>query len=151
MIFKLITYGSKEYSEMVELRYQILRKPLGLDFSEEYLSKEKSDYLCVCKEDNKTIGACILTPIDNHIIQLRQMAVADDYQGKGIGKMLIDFAEQTAADNGFNKITLHARKTAVPFYEKLGYWVIGDEFIEVDIPHYEMEKNLIQKNKINGK
>ena len=79
------------------------------------------------------------------------MAVADDYQGKGIGKMLIDFAEQTASDNGFNKITLHARKTAVPFYEKLGYWIIGDEFIEVDIPHYEMEKNLIQKNKINGK
>ncbi len=145
MIFKLVTYGSKEYSEMVELRYQILRKPLGLDFSEEYLSKEKSDYLCVCKENTKTIGACILTPIANHIIQLRQMAVADDYQGRGIGKMLIDFAEQTATDNGFNKITLHARKTAVPFYEKLGYSIVGDEFTEVDIPHYEMEKNFIQK------
>ena len=142
MIFKLITYGSKEYSEMVELRYQILRKPIGLDFSEEYLSKEKCDYLCVCEEDAKTIGACILTPIDNRIIQLRQMAVADNYQGKGVGKMLIAFAEQTAADNGFNKITLHARKTAVPFYEKLDYSILGDEFIEVDIPHYEMEKRI---------
>lgn len=145
MIFKLVTYGSKEYSEMVELRYQILRKPLGLDFSEEYLSKEKSDYLCVCEEDTKTIGACILTPIDNNIIQLRQMAVALDYQSKGIGKMLIAFAEQTATDNSFNKITLHARKTAVPFYEKLGYSIVGDEFTEVDIPHYEMEKSFIQK------
>ena len=145
MIFKLATYGSKEYSEMVELRYQILRKPLGLDFSEEYLSKQKSDYLCVCEEDTKTIGACILTPIDNNIIQLRQMAVADNYQSKGIGKMLITFAEQTATDNGFNKITLHARKTAVPFYEKLGYSIVGDEFTEVDIPHYEMEKSFIQK------
>ncbi len=143
MTVKLITYESPEYSEMVELRYQILRKPLGLDFSEEYLSKEKSDYLCVCERNTKTIGACILTPLENHIIQLRQMAVSDNYQGKGIGKMLIDFAEQTAISNSFNKITLHARKIAVPFYEKLGYIMVSDEFYEVGIPHYEMEKNLI--------
>ncbi len=147
MTFELITYGSSEYLQMVELRYQILRKPLGLDFSEEYLSKEKSDYLCVCKESDRTIGACILTPIDSNIIQLRQMAVDTDYQGKGIGQKLIDFAEQTAIDNGFHKIVLHARKTAVPFYEKLDYMIISDEFTEVGILHYEMEKNILQHSR----
>lgn len=142
MICKLITYGSKEYLEMVELRYQILRKPLGLDFSEEYLSKEKSDYLCVCKEGDNTIGACVLTPIDDEIMQYRQMAIAEDYQGKGIGTKLIGFAEQTTKDNGFHKIILHARKTAVPFYEKLDYITVGDEFTEVGIPHFEMVKEI---------
>lgn len=140
--FTLITYGSKEYSEMVELRYQILRKPLGLVFADEYLAQEKSGYLCVCKEEDKIIGACILTPVDNKIIQLRQMAVADNYQGKSIGKKLIDFAEQTAIDHGFNKIILHARKTAVPFYEKLGYLKIGEEFTEVGLLHNEMKKEI---------
>jgi predicted GNAT family N-acyltransferase len=37
---------------------------------------------------------------------------------------------------------MHARKNAVGFYEKMGYRVKGPEFLEVSIPHYEMEKEL---------
>ena len=37
---------------------------------------------------------------------------------------------------------MHARETAVGFYEKLGYKVVGDKFTEVTIPHYVMEKKL---------
>jgi predicted GNAT family N-acyltransferase len=47
-----------------------------------------------------------------------------------------------ARDAGFKKIRMHARKTAVGFYEKLGYTVIGKEFTEVSIPHLLMEKKL---------
>jgi predicted GNAT family N-acyltransferase len=39
-------------------------------------------------------------------------------------------------------LCMHARKTAKGFYEKLGYAVTGDEFMEVTIPHYIMEKAL---------
>ena len=38
---------------------------------------------------------------------------------------------------------LHARETAVVFYEKLGYSSLGDQFEEVTIPHWAMEKRLI--------
>jgi len=37
---------------------------------------------------------------------------------------------------------MHARKTAIGFYEKSGYSVIGDEFTEVGIPHFEMVKKI---------
>ncbi|MEJ7682070.1 MAG: GNAT family N-acetyltransferase [Segetibacter sp.] len=37
---------------------------------------------------------------------------------------------------------MHARKSAVGFYEKLGYKIVGDEFLELNIPHYIMEKQL---------
>jgi hypothetical protein len=37
---------------------------------------------------------------------------------------------------------MHARKTAVGFYEKQGYEILGDEFLEVSVPHYEMRKKL---------
>ncbi len=37
---------------------------------------------------------------------------------------------------------MHARKTAVGFYEKLGYKVTGKEFVEITIPHVVMEKKL---------
>jgi predicted GNAT family N-acyltransferase len=53
------------------------------------------------------------------------------------------FAENLAKDSGGREIMMHARKTAIGFYEKLGYTAEGDEFSEVGIPHVEMRKSLI--------
>ena len=52
------------------------------------------------------------------------------------------FAENVARDLGYRKLCMHARKTALGFYEKLGYTVAGEEFLEVTIPHFTMEKAL---------
>jgi predicted GNAT family N-acyltransferase len=52
------------------------------------------------------------------------------------------FAENLARDRGYKKITMHARKNAIGFYEKMGYVRIGNEFEEITIPHYLMEKKL---------
>ena len=76
------------------------------------------------------------------VARLRQMAVMNNLQGKGIGRTMMNFAENIARDRGFKKVTMHARKTAIGFYEHLGYQVIGDEFTEVTIPHFVMEKKL---------
>jgi predicted GNAT family N-acyltransferase len=37
---------------------------------------------------------------------------------------------------------MHARKNAIGFYEKMGYKSSGQEFEEVTIPHFVMEKAL---------
>jgi predicted GNAT family N-acyltransferase len=52
------------------------------------------------------------------------------------------FAENIARDHGYRRLTMHARKSALGFYEKSGYKVCSDEFEEVTIPHYVMEKEL---------
>jgi len=54
----------------------------------------------------------------------------------------LQFAENIARDRGFKVIVMHARKTAVGFYEKLGYKITSSEFEEISIPHYLMEKRL---------
>ena len=73
---------------------------------------------------------------------MRQVAVASTWQGKGIGSMLVAESEKTASRLGFSLITLHARESAVPFYERLGYGRVGERFEEVTIPHFKMEKML---------
>jgi N-acetylglutamate synthase-like GNAT family acetyltransferase len=112
---------------MVELRYQILRKPLGLFFHEKELEKEKNDILIGCFEEDKLEGCCILTPIDKQKIRLRQMAVIDGFQGRGIGRSLMSYAENTAKDMGYTTLCMHASKSAVGFYEKLGYHKASEE------------------------
>jgi GNAT superfamily N-acetyltransferase len=84
----------------------------------------------------------MLVEEDPQTVRLRQMAVPDEYQGKGIGRALMNFAENLARDRGYRSITMHARKNAAGFYEKMGYKRIGDEFEEITIPHYVMEKVL---------
>ena len=93
-------------------------------------------------QGNKIIKYCILTKEDNNTVRLRQMAVLSGLQGKGIGRVIMTFAENIARDRGFKRLNMHARKTAQGFYEKLGYHVFGPEFEEVTIPHVEMVKDL---------
>lgn len=143
MALKLIDYGSPEYRQMVQLRTDILRKPLGLTFDEEELEKEKEEILIGAFEEEKMLGCCMLINSEPGTVRLRQMAVLKNLQGKGIGRALMQFAENIARDRGFRRITMHARKSATGFYEKLGYTVYGEEFEEVTLPHVVMEKKLI--------
>ena len=142
MALKIIDHGSKQYQQMVRLRDDVLRKPLGLSFTQEELEKEKDHLLIGAYEDDKLLACCMLVEEDSRTVRLRQMAVLNDLQGKGIGKALMIFAENLARDRGYKKITMHARKNAVGFYEKMGYVRVGDEFEEITIPHYLMEKKL---------
>jgi predicted GNAT family N-acyltransferase len=142
MALRIIDHGTKEYQQMVNLRIEILRKPLGLSFDPKDLEKEKEDVLMGAFEDDRILGCCLLTRMDQHTMRLRQMAVPNSMQGKGIGRALMIFAENIARDLGYRKLCMHARVTALGFYEKLGYTTNGEEFIEVTIPHYIMEKAL---------
>ena len=142
MPIKQIDHGTKEYQQMVELRTEILRKPLGLSFEKKELEREANDTLIAAFEEDKMLGCCLLTKVDNQCVRLRQMAVQNNLQGKGIGAAMMNYAENVARDAGYNKVIMHARKTAIGFYEKLGYKVTGNEFEEITIPHFVMEKKL---------
>jgi len=128
MALKIIDHGSAEYGQMVDLRLQLLRKPLGLSFTRDELEREKSDILLGCFEDDKLEACCVLTEVDPSTVRLRQMAVGSALQGKGIGRVLMNFAENIARDRKYTRLTMHARKSAVGFYEKSGYRICSDEF-----------------------
>lgn len=43
---------------------------------------------------------------------------------------------------GYNQIVISAQVQAMKFYENLGFIKYGDLFLEANIPHYKMKKNL---------
>ena len=119
-----------------------MRQPLGLSFTPEELEKEKDNILIAAFDEDEMLGCCMLIKIDNQTLQLRQMAVNNNLQGKGIGASIMAFAENISRDRGYKKLIMHARDTAIGFYEKFGYKVIGDGFLELNIPHHIMEKKI---------
>ncbi len=138
-----IAYQSTEYLTELDLRNRVLRLPMGLNLMEENLEKEQSDVHFGAFENNKLKGVLVLTPLNNSTLKMRQVAIDFDFQGKGVGQELVRFSEKFATESGFGEMCLHARKTAVAFYLKLGYQLIGDEFVEIGIPHIKMNKILV--------
>jgi len=143
MEINILEHGSPAWQQMVDLRMEILRLPLGLTFTAKQLENEKNDILIGAFENDRIIGCCILTPHDSGTIQLRQMAVKQDTQHKGIGRQIIAFAEKTALEKGYQVLMMHARDTALEFYRKCGYETEGGQFIEVTVPHHCMKKKLV--------
>lgn len=140
---KEISFGSPEQIESINLRYKVLREPLGLNFDKNDLAKEYQDFHIAAYSNGEIVGVLLLKPTENsEIAKMRQVAVDNDWQGKGVGKALVTFSEAILKNKSFKKIELHARETAVPFYLSLNYLIVGDLFYEVGIPHKKMVKTL---------
>ena len=138
----VISHNSPEYEVEVALRDLILRQPLGLTFSEDQLRAEADSCHIGCYIDGEMVGCLVLKPVEDGNVQMRQVAVAESVQGKGVGKQMVKYSETLAKKQGFLEMVLHARETAVPFYESLGYTKVGSRFIEVTLPHWAMAKVL---------
>lgn len=139
---KVFRQSDSEYYLSLLLRYRVLRIPLGLTFTAEDLAKDKYDTHIGLFEADRIYATLILTNSGGGSIKMRQVAVDEDMQGRGLGRHLVLFAENHAKKEGYKLIHCNARDLAKPFYEKLGYKVSGNSFIEIGIVHYLMEKNL---------
>lgn len=138
-----IEFATPEYDETVQLRDKILRRPLGLTFSEEQLAEEYADFhLAAYTHDWLLRGCLVLTPKGDKTLKMRQVAVDEACQKTGVGRQLVDASEALGRANNFDVMELNARETAVPFYLKLNYAIVGERFEEVGIAHFKMIKKL---------
>jgi hypothetical protein len=143
VVFKEIIFGTDEYRLECALRNDVLRKPLGLELTAEELAREGDQLHFGLFERDDNLVACVvavrLSPTDARI---RQMAVSPTHQRRGLGKKVMNELEANLRSRGLTNLVLHARASAVGFYEKLGYTVSGDEFIDVTVAHFRMVKGV---------
>lgn len=139
-----VEYGSSRYDELLELRYKVLLEPLGLKFLDMYREKEIG-YLhigCIESLDDKLIGGLVLAPLNSEEIRLMQVAVDSKYQGEGVGRDMVKYAEKRAKEAGYSRIIMYSMLSVVYFYEKLMYSQEGDIFEENGITFARMVKDL---------
>lgn len=136
-----IEFSTFLYDSALALRNEILRKPLGrsLDYVDLDGESEQQHFGIISKEGSLIACVSVKEMGDKHY-KIRQMAVMENFQGKGIGAELISRVEHKLIARGAQEISLHARESAIKFYEKLGYSCIGELFDEVGISHVKMHK-----------
>lgn len=74
--------------------------------------------------------------------QISRLSVLEQYRNGGIGNALLLSASKEAEQLGMKEIFLHAQTHATSFYEAAGFTVTGGIFLEADIPHRQMFKQL---------
>ena len=80
------------------------------------------------------MGTARLLP-DGHI---GRMAVLKEWRGQGLGSALLTKLLQVLVKRRQFQAQLHAQTSAIPFYKKFGFEIVGEEFIEAGIPHVKM-------------
>lgn len=136
-----IEFSSFLYESALVLRNEILRKPLGRSLDNDDLNGESEQlhYGIICQD--RTLVACVSVKNNgDKRYKIRQMAVSERFQGKGLGAKLLAHVERELIAGGAKKISLHARESAITFYEKLGFSCCGELFDEVGISHIKMDK-----------
>ena len=139
-----IDFATPEFDETIRLRHKILREPLGMEYTAQQLAAEyDSFHLAAYDEQSRLVGCLVLLPVDELTMKMRQVAVQESQQRKGVGAEMVAASEVFARRKGCTQMILHARDVAIPFYLKLGYKKIGRAFTEVGIKHYKMVKSLV--------
>ncbi|HEY8518192.1 MAG TPA: GNAT family N-acetyltransferase [Candidatus Binatia bacterium] len=87
------------------------------------------------------IGTARLRIVDGQA-KAERLAVLEDFRGHGAGRKLMDVLELGARAQGLRSVLVHAQERVVSFYERLGYVVCGERFVEGGIPHLPMRKEL---------
>lgn len=142
IICREIAASSPEHALALKLRELVLRKPLGLTWTDAEQAAEPLAHHFAAFDGLRLVGTLLLVPLDGEVLKMRQVAVYPEARNLGVGRVLVGFAEEWARERGWRKIVAHARDTAVSFYRRLGYAVEDEIFLEVTIPHRRVEKLL---------
>lgn len=133
-----------DVNRIIELRYKILRQPWDQPKDTSTDGLESSSYNAFIEDSNGKVIACgRLQENENKIGQIRYMAVDNDQQGKGLGKLILTSLENKAKEIGLRVIELQARENALQFYKNNNYKLKEKSFKLWDIiQHYLMYKDL---------
>jgi predicted GNAT family N-acyltransferase len=132
------------FKHYYHLRWQLLRSPWNQPEGSEVDDMEDLCFhLMAVNNSNKIIAVARLQLNSDNEAQIRYMAVAKQYQVKGIGRELVKEMEQRVQNSSCKNIVLDARESAVGFYQKLGYRIVEKSYLLFDeIQHFRMIKEL---------
>jgi len=136
--FKIVAPSGLRYEEIMQLRIDILFEHLHIDNVDEIDGDGKVIHVAGFRDDK--VCACARLVDQGGLLKIQRVVVEARLQNKGVGTQMMSFCENYALNNDYVGIYVYARDTAVKYYLKNGYRVIGDYFEEDNIPHLKMIK-----------
>ena len=117
------------------IRYSVFVEEQGVPVELEWDDMDAPSWHALAfAEDGTPVATGRLLP-DGHIGRMAVLKVA---RGTGMGARVLAALMALAAELGYPELILNAQTHAAPFYARVGFEQVGDEFEEAGIPHVEM-------------
>lgn len=131
----------KELQDAFSVRKQVFIEEQNVPEEEEIDQYEDSSIHFVLYDGDGPQGAGRLREVEG-IGKVERICVMKPLRGKGAGNLLMKKVEEVAGEKGIKMLKLNAQTHAIPFYEKLGYEVVSEVFMDAGIPHKTMTKTV---------
>jgi predicted GNAT family N-acyltransferase len=116
----------------------------GYDLSEDFSNDEAwTEYYLLWADDKTPAATARWKMLDEHTARIGAIAVLKEHRGHGHGKALVEHIDDIiAAQPHVKTIQMSEQDYALPFYEKLGYEVVGEGYMDGHIPHHKIIKQV---------
>lgn len=108
---------------------------LHLIYSESALEDQmqKGQQFIIANDENKAVAFAAYSPKENNstIYKLHKIYILPNQQGKGLGKLLVDYIIKDIAPCSILHLNVNRHNKARFFYEKLGFKIIKEEDIDI--------------------
>jgi len=133
-----LTRWDKDQTPLREVRRTVFIEEQKVPEELEWDDDDKTS-VHILVNDNSTPIATGRIKMDGHI---GRMAVLKDYRNRGVGSAVLDALINFSKTLKMNSVYLHAQTSAIPFYEKHGFKISSEEFMDAGIPHKTMKMDL---------
>ncbi|WP_102261907.1 GNAT family N-acetyltransferase [Mesobacillus jeotgali] len=135
-----IVNNDQELADAFEVRKTVFIHEQNVPEEEEIDQFESDSVHFVLYDDNrKAAGAGRFRVLDG-IGKVERICVLKENRKTGAGVAVMNKIEEYAKSQGISTLKLNAQTHAIPFYSRLGYESVSEEFMDAGIPHKTMKK-----------
>ncbi|WP_338753603.1 GNAT family N-acetyltransferase [Bacillus sp. FJAT-52991] len=140
MLVKVITATTQqERNDAFDIRKLVFVEEQNVPLELEIDEYEDSSTHFVLYNEGQPCGAGRFRTKDG-LGKAERICVLATVRGKGAGQLIMNALEDVAKEQHLPGVILSAQTQAIPFYEKLGYEIISEEYMDAGIPHKTMKK-----------
>jgi predicted GNAT family N-acyltransferase len=136
--------GETAFPDAYEVRRDVFieEQDVDEDIEMDGNDDEATHFVIYDSDADRPVGTARVRYKDDETAKAERVAVLSEYRGEGLGRWLMELLEDEAREQDCSRVVLNAQTAVEGFYRSLGYAVVSDEFMEADIPHVEMKKEI---------
>jgi predicted GNAT family N-acyltransferase len=136
-----IVKTEQELADAFEVRRTVFVGEQNVPEEEEIDQHESEAVHFVLYSDGTAAGAGRFRILDG-IGKVERICVLKESRNSGAGVAVMNKIEDYAKSQGISSLKLNAQTHAIPFYSRLGYETVSEEFLDAGIPHKTMKKTI---------
>lgn len=134
---KLLSFYDEDFETVKYIRTTVFIEEQGAIAEEEFDEYDKISTFAILYDNDCAVGTARFV-LTEQGYKIGRIALLKNGRGKGYGADIVRFVVQKVFEQGADFVLVDSQNYAVPFYEKIGFKVIGREIVDRGLAHIPM-------------